>query len=751
METTIAIDEIFRVVRNEHHDPFAVLGLHIIDHHKKKQVVIRAFLPDSQLAFVIELGPDGKPKGKEIPMPKIMEEGFYEVLLSERTEAFPYKLKKITPSGTAEIFYDSYSFLPTLTDFDLHLFGAGDHHRVYEKLGAHYAEVNNVGGVQFAVWAPTAKSVSVIGDFNFWNPRWHAMRVLGSSGVWEIFIPGIREGENYKFLIKTQHGEALDKTDPYASEMEHRPRTASKINFLRGFTWTDQAWLEERKKSDQLGKPISVYEVHLGSWARVPEENNRWLTYGELAERLIAYVKERGFTHVELLPMMEHPFDASWGYQVTGYFAPSSRYGSPQEFMSFVNECHRQGIGVLLDWVPAHFPKDAHALARFDGTHLYEHADPRKGEHQDWGTYIFNFGRNEVRNFLMSNALFWFEHYHIDGLRIDAVASMLYLDYSRKEGEWIPNKYGGRENLEAIDFLRHLNNLVRQYYPGVLMIAEESTAWPSVTGDSQSGGLGFQLKWNMGWMHDTLEYFSKDPVYRTHHHGSLTFALLYAFTERFMLPLSHDEVVHGKRSLIYRMPGDEWQRFANLRTLFGLMYGFPGKKLLFMGCEFGQTAEWNHDTSLDWHLLEYSFHQGVQQLIDDLNRLYVSEKALHEVDFHYSGFEWIDFQDKDNSVISFMRHSASGTESIVIVCNFTPVPRSAYRVGILESGVYKELLNSDSSFYGGSNVGNTGEVRSESVSFHGRGNSLSLNLPPLGVIFLKKTSDLKESAEKPVV
>jgi 1,4-alpha-glucan branching enzyme len=738
MNTTIDIDEIFRVVRNEHYDPFKVLGLHILERGKKKQVVIRAFLPESKSASVLELGSDGKPKGTEIPMVKIMEEGFYEVVIANRTDVFPYKLKKVTQADTEETFYDSYSFLPTLTDFDLHLFGAGDHHRIYEKLGAHYAEINGIGGVQFAVWAPNARSVSVIGDFNFWNPRWHAMRVLGSSGVWEIFIPGIAEGANYKFNIRTQDGEVLDKTDPYATEMEHRPRTASKINFLRGFRWSDDEWMAERKKSDHLGKPISIYEVHLGSWARVPEENNRWLTYRELSERLVEYVVQRGFTHVELMPVMEYPFDGSWGYQVTGYFAPTSRFGTPQEFMGFVNECHRHNIGVLLDWVPAHFPKDAHALARFDGTHLYEHADPRKGEHQDWGSLIFNYGRNEVRNFLLSNALYWLEHYHIDGLRIDAVASMLYLDYSRKAGEWIPNQYGGRENLEALSLLKHLNDVVRQDHPGVLMIAEESTAWPGVTAETGSGGLGFHLKWNMGWMHDTLEYFSKDPIHRKHHQGSLTFALLYAFTERFLLPLSHDEVVHGKSSLIYRMPGDDWQRFANLRALYGLMFGFPGKKLLFMGGEFGQTSEWNHDSSLEWHLLQYPPHAGVQRWIDDLNHAYKSLEALHQVDFHYTGFEWIDFQDKQNSVLAFIRHSVEEKESVVVVCNLTPVPRFGYNIGISDPGTYRELLNSDSEYYGGSNVGNTGTVKTQPLPCHGRDHSLSLNLPPLGVIFLKK-------------
>jgi 1,4-alpha-glucan branching enzyme len=651
-------------------------------------------------------------------------------------EVFPYQLKMTLESGRVEVFHDSYSFMPTLTDLDIYLFNAGDHHRIYDKLGAHCTEIDGIGGVQFAVWAPAARSVSVIGDFNDWDRRSHAMRVLGSSGIWEIFVPGLMEGELYKFEVKTQQGLIMDKADPYGFEMELRPQTASKVNFLQHYVWNDRDWMEKRTAADLLAAPISAYELHLGSWQR--GENNRWLTYRETAERLVDYVKKAGYTHIELLPVMEHPFDGSWGYQVTGYFAPTSRFGSPADFMYLVDQCHVHGIGVVLDWVPAHFPKDTFALARFDGTHVYEHADPRKGVHQDWGTFIFNYGRNEVKNFLISNALFWLEKYHIDGLRIDAVASMLYLDYSRKEGEWLPNQFGGRENIEAVEFLKHLNRVVHQYHPGVLMIAEESTSWPGVSNSLENGGLGFDMKWNMGWMHDMLEYFSKDPVYRPHHHRNLTFALLYAFSERFMLPLSHDEVVHGKGSLLGKMPGDVWQKFANLRALFGLMYGFPGKKLLFMGSEIGQWDEWSHERSLDWHLLEHESHRGLLQWVQDLNTLYKAEPSLYEIDFHYTGFEWIDFQDAASSVISFERRAKAAGDSLIVVCNFTPVPRSGYRVGVSVLGTYHELLNSDSTYYGGSNVGNSGELRSDPIPQHGRDHSLALTLPPLGVLFLKR-------------
>ncbi len=728
MESTVSLDEIYRVIFNDHPDPYQVLGPHII---QKDLLAIRSFLPSATKASVILQG-----KKKEYPMNRIHEGGFFEVLIPQQSNVVPYKLKVTFESGNTEVFHDSYSFMPTLTDFDIYLFNAGDHHRIYDKLGAHKAEVQGVGGVQFAVWAPCARSVSVIGNFNSWDRRYHAMRMLGSSGVWEIFIPGLAEGELYKFEVKTSQGHILDKADPYGFEMELRPQTASKVNFLSSFEWSDDTWMEDRKTSDHFARPMAVYEVHLGSWQR--GKDNRWLTYHEVADRLVEYVKKTGYTHIELLPIMEYPYDGSWGYQVTGYFAATSRFGSPDDFMYFVDHCHRNGIGVFLDWVPAHFPKDMFALAQFDGTHLYEHADPRKGEHQDWGTFIFNFGRHEVKNFLISNALFWLEKYHIDGLRIDAVASMLYLDYSRKEGEWIPNQFGGRENLEAVDFLKQLNTIAHKYYPGVLTIAEESTSWPGVTASVEDGGLGFDLKWNMGWMHDMLEYFSKDPIYRAHHHRNLTFALLYAFSERFLLPLSHDEVVHGKGSLLNKMPGDIWQKFANLRLLLSLMSGFPGKKLMFMGGEFGQWDEWNHEKSLDWNLLEFGTHRGIARLVEDLHRLYVNEPSLHEIDFHYSGFDWVDFQDSANSIISFERKAKNDHDAVVVVCNFTPVPRAGYRIGVREAGTYKELINSDSSNYGGSNMGNYGTIASDPQPEHNRDHSIVLTLPPLAALFLKK-------------
>ncbi|MEX1275125.1 MAG: 1,4-alpha-glucan branching protein GlgB [Bacteroidota bacterium] len=739
MKCTVPLDQAWRIVRADHHDPFSVLGAHVIKYGSVPAVAVRVFYPDALSAEVIE-----QEKGEEAKassMTRIIDEGFFEAVFPSHKDVFQYQVRVQRKDGGIDIFHDPYSFLPTLSEFDLYLFNAGDHHRIYERLGAHSVEINGFQGVRFAVWAPSAKGVSVIGSFNGWDRRRHAMRVLGSSGVWELFIPGLREGELYKFQIKTRQGTILDKSDPYAFEMELRPSTASRINFLEGFAWSDAAWLKEREKKEQSSKPMSIYEVHLGSWARIPEEGNRWLTYRELAENLVEYVLKRGFTHLELMPVMEHPFDGSWGYQVTGYFAPTSRFGRPQDFMYFVDYCHQHGIGVILDWVPAHFPKDMYALALFDGTHLYEHDDPRKGEHQDWGTYIFNYGRHEVRNLLISNALYWIDRYHIDGLRIDAVASMLYLDYSRKQGEWLPNQYGGRENIEALQFLKQLNGVVHHYYPGVLTIAEESTAWPGVTNSMDHGGLGFDLKWNMGWMHDTLVYFSKDPIHRSHHQGDLTFALLYAFTERFLLPLSHDEVVHGKRSLLEKMPGDDWQKFANLRALYALMFAFPGKKLLFMGGELGQRNEWNHEASVDWHLLQHDSHSGLLRCIDDLHSVYRRELCMYEADFDPSGFEWIDFQDEGGSIISFLRKSRDARERLVIVCNFTPVPRTGYRIGVPDPGIYREILNSDSSYYGGGNVGNSGEIKAEPVPHHNRQYSLNLSLPPLGVLYMKRTEE----------
>ncbi len=625
-----------------------------------------------------------------------------------------------------------------LTDFDLHLIGEGSHYKKYEKLGAHVMEVEGVRGVHFAVWAPNAKKVSVIGDFNGWNAETNPMYSLGQSGIWETFVPGIGEGSLYKFEIKSRFGRHVaQKADPFAFYFELRPKSASIVYDINGYSWNDGKWMDKRQRINLLESPVAMYEVHLGSWMRVPEEGGRWLTYRELADKLIPYVKEMGYTHIELLPVTEHPLDTSWGYQTLGYFAPTSRFGPPKDFMHFVDRCHQEDIGVILDWVPAHFPADGHGLGFFDGTCLYEHEDSRKGFHPDWGTKIFNYGRNEVRNFLISNALFWFERYHMDGLRVDAVASMLYLDYSRKEGEWIPNMFGGRENLEAIDLTKKFNEVSHQYHPGILTVAEESTAWPNVSRPTYLGGLGFSMKWNMGWMNDTLVYFSKDPVHRKYHHNNLTFSLLYAFTENFILPLSHDEVVHGKRSLLDKMPGDMWQKFANLRMLHGFMYGHPGKKLLFMGGEFGQWDEWNHEKSLDWHLLEFEPHRGLRRFVRDLNLFYRTEPSLYEIDFDYRGFEWIDFHDVEGSIISFLRRAKNHDDFTLFILNFTPVPRTGYRIGVPAPGFYKEALNSDSSFYWGSNLGNSGGVYAEDIPFQYRAYSINITLPPLSVVIFK--------------
>jgi 1,4-alpha-glucan branching enzyme len=590
----------------------------------------------------------------------------------------------------------------------------------------------------FAVWAPNARRVSVVGDFNNWDGRQHPMRVRGGSGVWELFIPGLAEGEIYKYEIKGRDGHYLGlKADPYGFSSEVRPKTASVVCNIDRYKWHDQEWMAQRASRQSLQWPIAIYEVHLGSWRRVPEEGNRLLTYREIAEPLADYVRHMGFTHVELLPVMEHPLDESWGYQTTGYFAPTSRFGTPEDFMYFMDYLHQQGIGVILDWVPAHFPSDAHSLAYFDGTHLYEHEDPRLREHPDWGTRIYNYGRTEVRNFLWTSALFWLEKYHADGLRVDAVASMLYLDYSRQPGEWVPNRYGSRENLDAIDFLKRFNELAHHYYPGVLTIAEESTAWTGVSRPTYLGGLGFSLKWNMGWMHDTLLYFSKDPIHRKYHHNDLTFSLLYAFSENFVLVLSHDEVVHGKRALLAKMPGDVWQQFANLRALYGFLYGHPGKKMLFMGGEFGQWNEWNAYQSLDWNLLEYDPHRKLQLLVAHLNRLYCAEPALYEVDFEYTGFEWIDFHDADQSVIAFVRRGRDPKDHLVVVCNFTPVPRHNYHIGVPEACFYREALNTDDTKYGGSGVVNAPGRHAVPQPWHDQPCHVELTLPPLGVLFLK--------------
>ncbi len=627
-----------------------------------------------------------------------------------------------------------------LTDDDLYLFNEGSWLRAYEKLGAHVVQSGDERGVYFAVWAPNARSVSVIGDFNGWTPGRHPLRPRGSSGIWEGFVPGLEVGALYKYHIHSHyHGYQVQKADPYGFLHETPPRTAS-IVWSLDYQWGDQEWMASRRARNAFEAPISIYEVHLGSWMRVPEEGNRWLTYRELAPRLAEHVERLGFTHVEFLPVMEHPFYGSWGYQITGYFAPTSRYGTPQDFMYLIDYLHQHGIGVILDWVPSHFPNDEHGLIYFDGTHLYEHADPRKGFHPDWRSAIFNYGRNEVRTFLLSSAMFWLDRYHADGLRVDAVASMLYLDYSRGPGEWIPNEYGGRENLEAIAFLRRLNEEVYRHYPDVQTIAEESTAWPMVSRPTYVGGLGFGMKWDMGWMHDTLFYMSRDPIYRKYHHGQLTFRMLYAFNENFVLPLSHDEVVHGKGSLLAKMPGDDWQKFANLRLLYGYQFTQPGKKLLFMGAEIGQWREWDHESSLDWHLLAYEPHQGIQRWLEDLNRLMREEPALHELDFSPDGFQWIDCNDAENSVLSYLRLAKRQGQELLIVCNFTPVPRQNYRVGVPQGGFWREILNSDAREYGGSGWGNLGGVEAVPVPWHGRPYSLNLTLPPLAIIVLKPAS-----------
>jgi 1,4-alpha-glucan branching enzyme len=627
-----------------------------------------------------------------------------------------------------------------ITDYEAYLFGEGHWLQAWEKMGARPAVIDGLAGYSFVVWAPNARQVSVVGDFNRWDGRATPMRSLGVSGLWETFVPGISDGEHYKFEIQPRDGSPLVKADPYALRFERPPRTASVTAHPGDHMWLDEAWIAERQeRGTVLDRPMAIYEVHAGSWRRNPGDGLRSLSWRELAVELVPYVQRLGFTHIQLMPVMEHPFEGSWGYQVTGFFAPTSRFGTPDDFRAFVDACHQAGLGVLLDWVPGHFPKDDFALARFDGTALYEHADPRQGEHQDWGTLIFNYGRHEVRNFLLTNALYWLESFHIDGLRVDAVASMLYLDYSRADGQWVPNKYGGRENLEAIEFVRELNNITHQHFPGTVMIAEESTAFPAVSRPTWVGGLGFTYKWNMGWMHDILTYVGKDPVFRRWEHQHLTFSMLYAFNENFVLPFSHDEVVHGKGSLLSKIPGDDWQKGATLRTLFAYMYVHPGKKLLFMGSEFGPWREWNHDDSLDWSLLDHPLHAGIQKFVEDLNALYAAQPALYQRDFDAAGFEWIDCNDHEASVISLIRRAHDPEDWIVAVLNWTPIGRHSYRVGVPEPGFYAELLNSDAAVYGGSNAGNQGGVEAEAIPTHGRPHSLNLTLPPLGAVILKLT------------
>jgi 1,4-alpha-glucan branching enzyme len=689
-------------------------------------VVVRAYRPEAQAVRV-------QPGGIEAELKD--PAGLWEALLPNATLPLDYEIEVEYPDGNRFTIRDPYAFLPTLGALDLHLAMEGRHEHLYERLGAHVREIDGVVGTAFAVWAPNARSVAVVGDFNSWDGRLYPMRSLGSTGIWELFIPGVGDGQKYKYEIRTQEGRLRIKADPVAFATEVPPANASVVHQPR-HEWSDGEWLAQRAEKEWLREPMSVYEVHLGSWRRNPLEENRPLTYLELADELADYVTDLGFTHVELLPVMEHPFSGSWGYQVTGYFAPTSRFGSPDDFRCFVDRLHGNGVGVVLDWVPAHFPRDDWALARFDGTALYEHADPRRGAHPDWGTLIFNLSRNEVRNFLLSNALFWLREQHADALRVDAVASMLYLDYSRKQGEWVPNMYGGRENLEAVDFLKQMNETVYGREPGIYTAAEESTAWPGVSQPTYLGGLGFGFKWNMGWMHDTLLYFQKDPVYRRFHHHTLTFSLMYAFSENFVLPLSHDEVVHGKGSLLNKMPGDRWQKFANLRSLYAYMWAHPGKKLLFMGGELAEWEEWDYDTSLHWNLLEYADHQGVQSLIRDLNRHYREQGALHEVDFEPRGFRWLEANDAQNNVLAFARIGEDDSKPVVCVLNLSPVPRYDYRVGMPMCCRWRELLNTDSAYYGGSGIGNLGGVDAEAVPWHDQPFSALLTLPPLGAVWL---------------
>jgi len=756
MKGTLTTKEINSIINADSKDPFAILGMHQVeikeskteakkgkaaikaknidsDISSTKKIIIRAFIPSAKEISVI----DAKDKTKKYKMNKIAKEGLFEVIIPDEKGFFKYLLELEYDTGYIAEIVDPYSFWPIFSEYDLYLFNEGNHHKIYESMGAHIREIDGISGVHFAVWAPTARRLSVVGDFNLWDGRRHQMRSIGSSGVWEIFIPKLGQGEVYKYEIKTNSGDVILKADPYAFYAELKPKTASIVYDTNNYKWNDKKWIKTREKSNTFEQPVSIYEVHLGSWKKKTEDEESYYSYRELADELVKYAKEMGYTHLELLPIMEHPFDGSWGYQLTGYYAATSRYGKPEDFMYFVDVCHQNNIGVLVDWVPAHFPKDAFGLARFDGTALYEHAHPMQGEHPDWGTLIFNFGRNEVRNFLVSNAVFWFDKYHIDGLRVDAVASMLYLDYGKKDGEWICNRWGGRENIEAINFMRQMNSAVYQYFPGIMMIAEESTSWAMVCKPPHVGGLGFGYKWNMGWMNDFLRYMSKDPIFRKYHHNNITFSICYAFSENFTLVLSHDEVVHGKCSMLSKMPGDYWQKFANLRTAYGFMYGHPGKKLLFMGGEFGQFIEWDYHKGLDWHLLGYEKHKQMQDYVRDLNKLYNNEKCLWELDFSSEGFEWIDCHDADHGVISFVRKAKDWKDMLIFVCNFTPVVYSGYRIGVPLSGYYKEVMNSDAEVYGGSGQGNAGGLYSQEYQWQGRPYSLELTIPPLGMLALK--------------
>ena len=722
------------VIEARGHDPFAYLGRHaaggsgIGSSAGNGGVVIRVFKPRAEQMWLLEEGE------KAQPIPRIEGTDLFEIGLSKGSFDTQYRFRIEDREGHVWEEEDVYRFPPILGELDLHLIAEGNHFEKYKLLGAHIRELDGVWGVGFAVWAPAAKRVSVIGNFNHWDGREHQMRTRGSSGIWELFIPALCEGEVYKFEIRAGNGDVFDKVDPYAQQMELRPNTACIVHNPDEYRWNDSSWMSNRPGHQALDRPMSIYEVHLGSWRRAEGD---YLGYRELAHRLVEYCLWMGYTHIELMPVTEYPFDGSWGYQTVGYFAPTSRFGIPDDFRYFIDHCHQNGIGVFLDWVPAHFPRDAHGLARFDGTPLYEHEDPRLGEHKDWGTYIFNFGRNEVRNFLIASALFWLDEFHIDGLRVDAVASMLYLDYSREAGEWMPNKYGGRENLEAVEFLKQFNQLVHERHAGVVTMAEESTAWPLVSRPTHLGGLGFSMKWNMGWMNDSLNYFNNEPIHRSHHQDALTFSIMYFATENFILPFSHDEVVHGKGSMPGKMPGDDWQRFANLRVLYAYMYTHPGKKLQFMGTEFGQWPEWNHDESLAWDQSNFMPHRGLQLMMRDMNHLYRDIPALYEVDFESHGFEWIDCKDTAHSIISYIRRDKHGG-FVVVVLNLTPVVREKYRLGVPQAGFYLELMNTDSEAYGGGNIGNVGGVNSQDFACMDKPYSLQLTLPPLACVILRR-------------
>jgi len=718
-------DELRSLADLKHQSPHTLLGMHPLG--DESGLVVRALVPDAKK---VEIQPVHEKHRPSFELKRIPKSDVFEGVTNQAKEVYAYDLVVTDKKGQVRRTRDAYSFLPTLGESDLYLFNKGDERRIYEKLGAQLRVIDGVSGTSFAVWAPNAQRVSVVGDFNNWDGRLHPMRMLGSSGVWEIFIPGVGQGTCYKYEIRDAHGHIKLNTDPFGFLFEVPPKQAAVVWDAKKFKWTDDEWIKKRGQRDSLRAPMSIYEVHIGSWQK-KSASESW-SYRELAKPLVEYVHKLGFTHVEFLPVAEHAFYPSWGYQVTGFYAPTSRFGTPDDFQFLVNALHEAGIGVIIDWVPAHFPRDDWALARFDGTALFEHEDPRKGAHQDWGTLIFNFSRNEVSNFLMANALFWCDRFHVDGLRVDAVASMLYLDYSRKEGEWIPNQFGGRENLEAIDFLKKFNHITQTEYPGVITLAEESTAWPQVTRPPYVGGLGFTFKWNMGWMHDTLGYFCHEPIHRKYHQNDLTFAMLYHHHENFVLPLSHDEVVHGKRSLLGRMPGDDWQRFANLRTLLGYQWLFPGKKLLFMGCEFGQSQEWNANGQLDWWLLDAGpYHCGALKFVSDLNQLYLKSPALWQADYDNAGFSWIDCNDRDNSILSFFRQTADGKNHTVVLLNLTPVPRSPYRIGLPVGGKWKEVLNSNAKIYGGSDSGNAAGVTAQPVAHHGQSHSGEFFLPPL--------------------